>query len=316
MTLRRYQEINLSAPTMVIVDLANEIIEEYQAQSIALTLRALYYRFVARYPLVLDPGGEEPNTQQNYKRLGSILNRARLAGHVSWDAMVDRTRNLEIRDSWYEADEFLQETPDWFHYPMWDNQTFRPFGLIEKDAGLGTIEAVCRRNDVPFMSCRGNMSQSEMWALGQRFAEIFDRGQIPCVFYLGDHDPSGVDMTRDVTERLEMFAEQGVEVTRLLLNLDQIDLYQPPPNPVKGTDSRSGGYRSMMEEAGYDPETCWEMDALDPSVVVELVQAFIDDHRDLDAWNEQVGVLTAKREEVRALVRKALAPEGGSDAEA
>ncbi len=58
---------------------ANEIIDEYRDQGFTLTLRQLYYQFVAR--------GLIPNTQRDYKRLGSILNDARLAGLVDWDAI-------------------------------------------------------------------------------------------------------------------------------------------------------------------------------------------------------------------------------------
>lgn len=292
--LIRYIDKDLTAGPMAVVDRANEIVEEYQGQGIVLTLRALYYRFVSRYPLVLDPSGEHPNTQQNYKRLGDILNKARLYGHVSWHALEDRTRNLVSLPHWATPAELLQSAREQYRIDMWANQPKRFVLLLEKDAGIGTIEDVCRRNDVAYLSCRGNTSQSEMWAQGQRFLEMIHAGQEPVVGYLGDHDPNGVDMTRDVRDRLAMFCGQDIEVRRLLLNLDQVEMYAPPPNPVKNTDSRANGYRRMIRahnievsgdpEHPWDPDTCWEMDALDPSVVVGLVQAAIDDCRDPDLW--------------------------------
>lgn len=307
MTYINYRPWEPKINTLEIIDLANDLIEDYQAQNIVVTLRALYYRFVARHPLVLDPTGLAPNTLQNYKRLGDILNKARLAGLVSWDALEDRTRNLDSQPSWTTADEFLAATPSWYHYPLWDNQPVYIEKWIEKDAGLGTIEGVCRRNDVSFFSCRGNCSQSEMHAAARRLRERYDRGQEVVVIYSGDHDPNGMDMGRDIQDRLDMFCGEGaVKVDRLLLNIDQVRLYDPPPNPVKNTDSRAKGYRRAMAAAGYDPDECWELDALDPSVVVALIEGAIDRYRDRDLWDKALEIRSEKRAEVRKLVTAAL----------
>lgn len=306
MTLIAYQDWTPSANTARILATANQLIEQYQAQRINLTLRALYYRFVSRFPLMLDPSGAEPNTQQNYKRLGDILNKGRLAGYVSWDALEDRTRNLQELPSWDDPKDFLNESPAWFRIPMWDNQPHYLEIWIEKDAGLGTIEGVCQRYQVPYFSCRGNTSQSEMWAAGQRFNAIIDRGQRPVVGYIGDHDPSGVDMTRDVQDRLDMFTDNGVMVQRLALNIDQILTFNPPPNPVKNTDSRRHGYRAMMRDNGLDPDACWEQDALDPSELVKIVEDTIMFYRDDDKWQEALERLAKKRGELKRRIKNAI----------
>lgn len=298
--LIQYRDINLSAGSRRIIDLANDIIAEYEAQGITLTLRALYYRFVSRFPLVLDPSGLHPNTQKNYKRLGDILNKGRLAGLVSWLALQDRTRNLAARRNWEDPEDFLRESPNWYRSPMWDNQPYRLEVWVEKDAAIGTIEGVCERNDVPYFSCRGNVSASEMWTAGRRFEDYADAGQIPGILYLGDHDPSGMDMTRDVQERMSLFAEHDVLVQRLLLNWDQIERYAPPPNPVKTTDSRS---RKYEEEHGSE---CWELDALDPSVVVGIIQRAVDSYRDETAWAEAVALFNERKEVLDNLIAKAL----------
>lgn len=295
--LIRYVDATLGAKTMEVVDLANAIIEEYEAQSITLTLRALYYRFVSRYPLALDPSGEEPNTLQNYKRLGSILNKARLAGHVSWEALEDRTRNLVAPSAWSSPAAILKAARDSFRKDLWKNQPTVVEVWIEKDAGIGTIEGVCDENGVAYFSCRGNTSQSEMWVAGRRIRKRWQENyQETEVLYIGDHDPNGVDMTRDCRDRLKMFAEMDVTVRRLGLNLDQIQLYNPPPNPVKNTDSRAKGYRAELRRLNlelsgdpdrpWDVDTCWELDALDPTVVRDLIQEAIDDIRDPELWSE------------------------------
>ena len=86
------------------------------------------------------------------------------------------------------------------------------------------------------------------------------------MLHLGDHDPSGIDMTRDNRERLNMFAESRVEIRRIALNMDQVETYSPPPNPAKLTDTRANDYI-----AAFGSES-WELDALEPRVIDQLIR--------------------------------------------
>ena len=106
-----------------------------------------------------------------------------------------------------------------------------------------------------------------MWSAAQRFKKYQTYGKTCVLIHLGDHDPSGIDMSRDIQDRLEMF---GVDSDRFIfrriaLNREQVDLYSPPPNPAKITDSRSSSY---ISEYG---EESWELDALEPKVLHDLI---------------------------------------------
>lgn len=112
-----------------------------------------------------------------------------------------------------------------------------------------------------------------------------DAGQAPVILHLGDHDPSGIDMTRDIVARLEVFTDYaGIEVRRVALNMDQVEQYGPPPNPAKLTDSRVGQYIAVY---GLDS---WELDALEPQVIVDLIEQKTLERRDADLWVEAAGV--------------------------
>jgi hypothetical protein len=150
---------------------------------------------------------------------------------------------------------------------------------VEKDALVGVISNVCNRLDVPYFACRGYTSQSEMWAAAQRLMRYRELGQTPVILHLGDHDPSGIDMTRDIIDRLELFSG-GIEVERLALNWDQIEEHNPPPNPAKLTDSRAEAY-----VAQYGLES-WELDALDPATIAGLVEDAVTRFRDDELWAE------------------------------
>jgi hypothetical protein len=150
---------------------------------------------------------------------------------------------------------------------------------IEKEALAGVFERVCDELRVPFFACRGYTSQSEMWAAAQRLRRHSKGGQTPIIFHFGDHDPSGIDMTRDIIDRLRLFMG-GLKVERLALNMDQVDEYQPPPNPAKVTDSRADAYI-----ARFGGES-WELDALDPNALATLVRNALNGIRDETLWEE------------------------------
>jgi hypothetical protein len=269
----RYTDINFHRKSLRVIGQANEIIESYAAQGFDLTLRQLYYQFVSRDLI--------PNRQSEYKKLGSIVNDARLAGYIDWNSIVDRTRGLESLSHWEHPSEIVLGSAQQFKVDYWKGQTYRPEVWIEKDALSGVIEGICTELDVPYFSCRGYNSQSEMWRASQRILGYEREGQQPVIFHFGDHDPSGIDMTRDIGDRLDLFMG-GVEVNRLALNMDQVDQYNPPPNFAKITDSRAGDY---IRRFGTDS---WELDALEPSVLVDLIRSEVIAIIDTEAWEEQV----------------------------
>lgn len=257
---------------------ATEIISEYSRQGLDLTLRQLYYQFVAR--------GHIPNNDREYKNLGSVISDAREAGMIDWDAIVDRTRYIRKNPQWDSPQDIISACANQFRIDKWAAQETYTEVWIEKDALIGVIDGVCRENDVPFLACRGYASASEIWNAGHnRLKNRVEDAKRCVVFYLGDHDPSGIDMTRDVQERLRRYSKSDeIEVVRLALNMDQIDQYSPPPNPSKMSDPRAGWYVDK-----YGDES-WELDALDPVVIRDLIQNAIESVRDDDVWQESLEI--------------------------
>lgn len=268
-----YIEKRFSKTSLAIIDHANVIIEEYAQQGYILTLRQLYYQFVARDLIA--------NRQSEYKRLGSIIADGRLAGMIDWNAIEDRGRSVHCPTTWDCPSTIIDACALQYKLDLWANQQNRPEVWIEKEALLSIAEAACEPLRIPYFACKGYVSQSAMWAAGaKRIARYIKDGQTPVIIHLGDHDPSGIDMTRDIFDRLDMFVGQSIDVSRIALNSDQIDKYDPPPNPAKITDSRFQTYA-----AKYGDES-WELDALSPKVLVDLIQSNILMLRDEDKWDE------------------------------
>jgi hypothetical protein len=278
---------NFRGSSRIIIDAANAIISDYQQQGFTLTLRQLYYQFVSRDLIA--------NKQSEYKRLGSIVNDARLAGEIDWDAIEDRTRNRSVPPSWSSPQQIMQIVAEQYQEDPWRDQRWSPEVWIEKDALIGVVEPVCNRNRVPYFACRGYTSQSEAYAAGKRFAAARRRGKRPIVLHLGDHDPSGLDMTRDNADRLKMFAGQEVQVRRMALNMDQIQLYRPPPNPAKDTDIR---FEKYQEEHG---DESWELDALEPTVIDRLIQDELDTLIHREKWDEAMAAEEERKSVLAAM---------------
>lgn len=260
----QYKEIRFRQSSLDLIRLVNEVINDYKAQGYELTLRQVYYQLVAR--------GYIPNNERSYKNIGNLINDGRLAGLIDWYAITDRTRNLRGNSHWDTPSKVIASAKYSYLLDKWEGQPNYVEVWVEKDALVDVVGQACRPLDVPYFSCRGYTSQSEMWMAAQRFRRQDFREQ-RIIIHLGDHDPSGIDMTRDIQERLDMFGAD-VYVKRVALTMEQIDFYSPPPNPAKITDSRCDKY---IAQYGHES---WELDALEPKVITDLIKEQVTMYRD------------------------------------
>lgn len=267
----RYQDIEFRAETLRLIEVLDGIISEYQAQGYVLNVRQLYYQMVARAFI--------ENTLRSYKRLASVVNDARLAGLLDWDAIEDRTREFVRRSRWAGPGDLLRACAEQYHEDMWADQEARVFVVVEKEALVGVLEPVCRRFDVPLLAARGYPSCSVLREFALEDIEAANlAGQDPVVLHLGDHDPSGIDMSRDLEERLRLFQRGGLVFKRIALNMSQVEELRPPENPAKVTDTR---YRAYMKQFGT---SSWELDALSPEYLAQLVTRHVNEHINVQAW--------------------------------
>lgn len=285
-----YKDFNFRKASLQQIALINAMVEDYTAQGFKLSVRQLYYQLVAR--------GYIENTERSYKNTAALINDARLAGMLDWDAIEDRNRDIAMRTRWLSGAQIVEAAARSFHMDMWAGQDARVFAIVEKAALAGILEGVCREYDVPLLAARGYPSVSIVREMvEEHILPSLDEGQEVVVLHMGDHDPSGIDMTRDLAERFEMFARTTVHVKRIALNMPQIEEKNPPPNPAKATDSRFQDYRRKFGDES------WELDALDPSYLVNLITNEINNYRDEATWDERFGEV----EEIREMLKDSAA---------
>lgn len=291
-TFRCYRRMAFKDDKLLLIRRASDICEKYERQGIPMSLRQLYYQLVSKNLI--------ENSKESYNRLGGAVSDGRIAGLISWTAIEDRGRNLQGLNHADSPEAAIKAMTAGYSIDKWANQPFRVEVWVEKEALIDVIGVICNRLEVDFFACKGYNSQSEQWRAGMRMAGYVRKGQRPIVFHLGDHDPSGLDMTRDNRDRLSMFVGVPVQVTRLALNMNQIEQYQPPPNYAKMSDSRYAEYRN------YHGEESWELDALEPRVIQDLIQSAVLQVRDQKLWDEMTAQQTEDKLFLEALI------EGGT----
>lgn len=306
----QYRQKKFSDEQLEMIRHVNKIIDRYDADGYELTLRQIYYQFVAKdlFPETrkyVMSGGKwihsaegSINAEPNYKWLGDIVSDGRIAGLIDWNAIVDRTRYVRTHNFWESPQQIIDTCARGFRLDPWEDQEHYIECWIEKDALVGIIERPCNKHFIPYFSCRGYTSLSEMWQAAQRLSDKVDRGHTVTILHLGDHDPSGMDMTRDINDRIREFGHDAeVEVVRLALNMDQVRQYNPPPNPAKLTDSRCAEY--VLEHG----DESWELDALDVSVIEKLIEDEIEWRIDDDKLAEVKKKQERMKDDLKAISR-------------
>jgi len=282
-------ERTFSTSSMATITVVNAILTEYQQQGFKLSLRQLYYQLVARDYI--------ENTVRSYKNLGNLVSNARQAGLVDWDMIEDRNRETNTPPHWENPAEIVESAARQFRIDKWKDQPAHIEVMVEKDALSGVLEPVCRRLDISITANKGYSSSSTMYEIGKRLWEKNIENKDITIIYLGDHDPSGIDMSRDVEERLTLYSRVfGIEFVRVALNYDQVKVLKPPENPAKETDAR---YSAYVKQFG---RSSWELDAVEPVRLAELVTSAVAERRDEDLWEDALTKEEVMRGKLRAFV--------------
>jgi hypothetical protein len=286
-----YEDKELAGWKLDLIDKAKQIVAQFKRGGYEATLRQVYYQFVANnwFPeRWADPATGSTNNEKSYKKLGDVLADARLTGRMDWTHIIDRTRERGGNQHWDSPDQIIRAVAQSYQIDKWGGQKYRPEVWVEKDAMEGVVARVARRLDIPYFSCRGYTSLTSIWDGAQHLKGLADQGYIPVVLHLGDHDPSGIDMSRDIEDRVRKFMSAPGEdrsddliFHRIALNMDQVRRYNPPENPAKVTDSRAAKY---IEQYG---ESSWELDALRPEVIDRLIADKVAEYRDDEVYKER-----------------------------
>lgn len=334
--------------------LVNHIIsicEDFRHNGDVMTLRQLYYQLVSKDLI--------PNHITVYKKIGKIKDDLVYAGMIDWNTFEDRGR--VPHRAYFEDDVSgaLQRTVDFYKLDKQDGQPKHIEVWTEKDAISGILKKVTVPYTVRLVVNKGYSSSTAMYQAYDRFLKSLEYNQKVVILYFGDHDPSGLDMIRDIydrimfmftngerfesyriaerieewwtsngytvydvadsnekydrvpqlmdkeSEKLERLFDEGkrtmfiednnlFEVKQIGLTMEQIDEFNPPPNPAKLTDPRSKWY---IEKYG---QVSWEVDAIHPDTMRTIVKDQILANMDMGVYK---AVLRAEKEDIQKITK-------------
>lgn len=322
-----------------------DICEEYSSEGYVLTLRQLYYQLVARDII--------PNHDKVYKKISTLKDEAVYGGLIDWDVFEDRGR---VPHSPYYEDSVggaLENVVKYYRLDRQRNQKVHVEVWTEKDAISSILKQVTNYFGITLSVNKGYTSSTAIYKAYNRFTEVISNGGQVKILYFGDHDPSGLDMIRDIEERILFMFENGeslwikndiidwwerngytyydlddyeewndvsnniewaerfdtsrfrkyikdkgiFEIIPVGLTMEQIREFNPPNNPAKITDPRAKKY---IEEFG---EISWEVDALRPKVMQDIVRSAIQGTIDMVKFDLILLQENDEREKVQKIIK-------------
>ncbi|MDE2812523.1 MAG: hypothetical protein OXM01_05855 [Gemmatimonadota bacterium] len=282
-----YSSRSMHGSSRLLLDKMIQITEDYMQKGYRLTVRQLYYQLVSRNIV--------PNSMSSYQRTSKVLLAGRMTGLVDWDIIVDRARVPRMRPQYDTISSFVGAVADSYRCFRWDDQDHYLEVMVEKEALAGILQPVTDRYHVLLLANKGYSSASAMHDVAGRMDGPARQGKQCRILYMGDHDPSGMDMVRDIRARLGEFGcFAGVE--RIALTMDQIEEHDLPPNPAKRSDPRS---RRYTDEYGG---RSWELDALSPEALARTLESRILEYLDESRYQEAIRREQAERDELKRAV--------------
>ncbi len=278
-----------SAATIELGQTARDVLAESEY---AMTLRHLYYRLVAQ--------GAIPKDHTSYIKLGRVMRLLREDGTVPWEWLVDHVRSVIRRRTWDGVEDMLGDTAELYRRDLMRNQDVAIQLWAESDSIGSVIAPVAQRYTIPTFIGRGYSSRGYLWTAAKDVVAAHEAGKTVLILHVGDFDPSGLDIFRDLEETLRLYAfaieaaasvdevrrmvidfntnleseTNWLDFERLALTAEQVEAYQLPTAPAKSKDTRT---------AGFTGTGTVEVEALPVEDLLAIVEAAITNEIDPEA---------------------------------
>jgi hypothetical protein len=241
------------------------------------TVRQLFYRLVSV--------GAIPKTEQAYKNIVvRLTGQMRLEKEIPFSWLADNTRWTRKPPSYESLEQMLEESQGTYRRTLWKNQPDYVEIWLEKEALAGVLYEVTEVWDVPLMVTRGYPSLSFLHGAASQIEEVF---KPVFLYYFGDLDPSGIDIARNVEQRIAEFAPiADVEFCRVAVTQEQVHEYGLLTRPTKASDSRAHGFNGESVE----------VDAIPAATLKSICQDRIERHIDVSAHLKLNAVQSAERD--------------------
>ncbi len=251
------------------------------------TLRGLFY-------IVVSSGLLDSTSEENYRRIGRLVTRLRRTRIIKYSWIVDSLRSTDKPSSWSGLSSFAETVRNAYRKDFWEHLEDYVHVFTEKDAIAGVIQPVTREYDVALSPIRGYASESFVWGIAEQWKQI--KKPIHAA-YLGDYDPSGFDIERDLREKLSDLSGRQFEWVRIGVNSEDFDAFDLVKLKPKKSDKR---FKKFSESHGGH---CAEIDAIPPEELRGRVRQFIEYRIPTEEWERLKQTETIERESFNEVMK-------------
>lgn len=186
-----------------------------------------------------------PKTEDGYRRVQRRCLELRRGGVIPYGWIVDATRRGHFTPTYGSGGEFVAAMASAYRGTLWTADLPLVEVWAESRSIAATLESECRRLAVALYPSGGFASDT----LVHEAAEDIDRRDHDraVVLYVGDFDPAGVLIDRDIEDKLRGHLTTPLEFRRLAINREQIAAFDLPTKPRKATDRRRPDIAETVE---------------------------------------------------------------------
>ena len=261
----------LREPTLQILSAAIDILREEHP----VTVRHIFYCLVGQ--------GILAKTEKDYKsKLVRIMTRARLSGLIPMNWIIDSSRRVLKVRLYDSVKSFLTETIKHYYRDTWKNQRAFILVWVEKEALANPLWEAVNYYNVSVFPAKGYNSWPHFLKAVKKMREMEKKDIV--VLYLGDHDPSGIDIPSDIENRCRLM-NLNVIFKRIAITEEQIDEYKIPRLPLK-KNPETDEYDDPRAKKYIKKYGSWfvELDALKPSILKQIVRKKVEELLDLETF--------------------------------
>ena len=230
-------------------------------------------------------------------RVYKFLKIAREEGTIPWGWIVDETRELEKVSTWENPESFSTCVARSYRKDFWMQQSERCEVWSEKGTIRGLLSPVLDEYAVGFRVLHGFGGATTLHEVAQEYGD--SEAPLLNILYVGDYDPSGLCMSEvDIPNRLEKYSDGGfINLKRVALLENHLSLLPSFPASDKKKDPR---YKWFTKNYG---RKCWEIDAMDPIELRDIVEAEIKLCIEPDEWERCAKINRAEQASLRTVLK-------------
>jgi hypothetical protein len=255
-----------------------------------ITVRGSFYRAV-------HTGIYPDNADKHYRQVGRLILKLRREGIIPYDWIADSTRTRTKPSSWSGLQDYADTVRDCYRKDFWADQHDYVEVCVEKDAMAGVLRPITREYDVYLNVIRGDCSETFIWNWAESLREI---KKPISIYYLGDHDPAGLNIEQDLRRRLEGFLDRPVKWERLAVTDQDFSRSDLLGFPIRESTRKAKACKRRCEDyISRFGDRCMEVDAIAPTEIRQRLREAIESHIDQDAWDRLKQVEDMERSTIK-----------------